>query len=533
MQSGRRESLAMMEKASTKMKRLQREADLIDHVFSWTLEDVFNEELYKDKVEKIPKSFQSVEHYLGSFMFPLLEETRAALCARMEVISEAPLGEATSFAESMSYDGSLLYDIKFDSWKNKLISGGKETYKPKPGDIFVLSDVVPESVFDLRHYGRSWTFAAVIKATIIIAPDNEQSEVDSPIFLKVKAAKAIKVNEEGMQNSLFAIFLINLTANKRIWVALHGIGNKKILEHILGDKAMAENCCNICSSEKSGIWAQRFLKSISSELNESQTGAVLRSISAVQCNHKVSVKLIGGPPGTGKTKTVAELLWNTLRRKCRTVACAPTNIAVKEVASRVLQLVKRFRQTEYGVNICSLGDVLLFGSEDRMFGNKDRLEMDYDLDEIFLDYRVDRLEECFGRLTAWKHRFTSMLDFLKNCVQQYHMYLENELTKVHEACEDIETSKGVLSFLELTRERFKAVAQPLRECVRALCIHLPKHIILPQNIQSIASLLYLLESFEILLFQDDVVAKELKELFLHLEEGGIATPSLVNLESER
>ncbi|KAJ4972464.1 hypothetical protein NE237_005638 [Protea cynaroides] len=484
-------------------------------------------------VEKIPQSFQSVEHYLGSFMFPLLEETRAALCASMEVISEGPVSEATSFKESVSYDGLLLYDINFDSWKNKFISGGKEAYKPKPGDIFVLSDIIPESVSDLRHYGRSWTFAAVIKAENTKAPDGEQLEVDSPIFLKVKAAKAIKV-DEGMQNSLFAIFLMNLTTHNRIWVALHEIGNKKILEHILGNNAMAENCCNICSSEESGIWDERFEKGISFELNESQTGAVLNSISAVQCNHKVFVKLIWGPPGTGKTKTVAALLWNTLSMKCRTVACAPTNIAVKEVASRVLHLVKRFRQTEYGVNIkgCSLGDVLLFGNEDRLFGNKDRLEMDYDLDEIFLDYRIDRLQECFVRLTGWKHRFTSMIDFLKNCVQQYHMYLENELTKVHEASKDNETGKGVLSFLELIRERFKAVAKPLRECVRALCIHLPKHIILSHNIQSIDSLLYWLESFEILLFQDDVVEKELEELFLHIEEIGIATPPLVNLESE-
>ncbi|XP_042503955.1 uncharacterized protein LOC122081053 isoform X2 [Macadamia integrifolia] len=466
-------------------------------------------------VEKIPESFQSVEHYLGSFMFPLLEETRAALCASMNVISEAPLAEVTSLEESKPY-GSLLYEINVDYWKNMLRSCGKEVYKPKPGDIFVFSDMVPETVSDLQCYGRSWTFAAVIKTL-----DNEESEEDSAIYLKVKASKAIEV-KEGMQNSLFAVFLINMTTNNRIWAALQGIGNLKIIKNILGDNPMAENCCSICS-----LWAERFEKGILPELNESQTDAVLRSISAMQCNHKCFVKLIWGPPGTGKTKTVSSLLWSALRMNCRTVACAPTNIAVKEVASRVLVLVKSFGKIEYGMNItcCSLGDVMLFG-------NKDRLEVDYDLQEIFLDYRVDRLSECFGRLTGWKHRFTSMIDFLENCVPQYNIYLENELSQVHEACEEKEPSKVVLSFLDWTRKRFKAVAQPLEECVRTLCTHLSKHQLLPQDIQCMACLLYFLDAFEILLFQHDVVEKELEELFLHSEEVEIQTPPLLKLESE-
>ncbi|XP_043694489.1 uncharacterized protein LOC122645224 [Telopea speciosissima] len=466
-------------------------------------------------VEKIPDFFLSIEHYLGSFMFPLLEETRAALCASMEVISEAPVGEVTSLAESKPY-GSLLYQINVDSWKNKLRLGGKEEYRAKAGDIFVFSDIIPETVSDLQCYGRSWTFAAVIYAT-----DYEQSEEGSGVSLQVKASSAIEV-KDGMQNSLFAIFLVNLTTNDRIWAALKGIGNLKIMENILGDNLKAEKFCNICS-----LWDERFVKGILPELSESQTDAVLHSILAMQCNHEYFVKLIWGPPGTGKTKTVSSLLWSALRMKCRTLACAPTNIAVKQVASRVLMLVRSFRQAEYGMNstCCSLGDVLLFGSEDR-------LKVGDDLEEIFINYRVDRFVECFGRLTGWKHRFTSMIDFLENCVPQYNIYLENKLSQVHEACEENKTSKDGLSFLDFTRKWFKEVAQPVRECVRVLSTHLPKHLILAQIFQCTISLLYLLESFEIMLFQDDVVEKELEELFLHSEEVGIAMPPLVKLEPQ-
>ncbi|KAM2679282.1 hypothetical protein EV2_011224 [Malus domestica] len=45
-----------------------------DTVFSWSLEDILDENLHKNRVEEIPKSFRSVQHYFGSYLFPLLEE---------------------------------------------------------------------------------------------------------------------------------------------------------------------------------------------------------------------------------------------------------------------------------------------------------------------------------------------------------------------------------------------------------------------------------------------------------------------------
>ncbi|CAA7055798.1 unnamed protein product [Microthlaspi erraticum] len=46
----------------------------------------------------------------------------------------------------------------------------------------------------------------------------------------------------------------------------------------------------------------------SAKLNSSQEAAILGCIKARRCNHRKSMKLIWGPPGTGKTKTVATLL---------------------------------------------------------------------------------------------------------------------------------------------------------------------------------------------------------------------------------
>ena len=271
--------------------------------------------------------------------------------------------------------------------------------------------------------------------------------------------------------------------------------------------------------------------SLSSNLNESQNQAVLACLRKIQYNHKPSVELIWGPPGTGKTKTVGVLLYTLLRMNIRTLACAPTNIAITEVVSRVLKLREEPFENDLGANsmFCSLGDILLFG-------NKSRLKAYSDIVEVYLDYRVDRLFECLGPVTGWRHRFNSMIDFLEDCVSHYRIFLENESRK-EKSCSnkggstkeevfmknklssnECESTKKVdISFIEFARDRFRATAGPLRRCVRIFCTHLPKSFILKQNFQNMVSLIQLLDSFESLLSKDDVVPEELERLFSHQE----------------
>ncbi|GMP26787.1 hypothetical protein CsSME_00003080 [Camellia sinensis var. sinensis] len=45
---------------------------LIDVVFSWSLADVLNKDLYKNQVKQIPMTFSSTEHYMKSFINPLV-----------------------------------------------------------------------------------------------------------------------------------------------------------------------------------------------------------------------------------------------------------------------------------------------------------------------------------------------------------------------------------------------------------------------------------------------------------------------------
>ncbi len=70
-------------------------------------------------------------------------------------------------------------------------------------------------------------------------------------------------------------------------------------------------------------------------LDESQRAAVTHALAAKE------VAIIHGPPGTGKTTAVVELIRQTVRRGERVLACAPSNLAVDNLLERLLAADER------------------------------------------------------------------------------------------------------------------------------------------------------------------------------------------------
>ena len=173
-----------------------------------------------------------------------------------------------------------------------------------------------------------------------------------------------------------------------------------------------------------------------SDLNDSQKDAILSCLETRKCNHQNTVKLIWGPPGTGKTKTVGSLLFCLLKMKCRTLTCAPTNTAVLEVTQRLLKNVTESLEYDtYG-----LGDILLFGNGKRM-----KIDDRHDLLDVFLDNRVSILYECLVSSTGWKDSLLSMISLLKDPKREYHLYLKTRRVVEYEEDESdgISENKGI------------------------------------------------------------------------------------------
>ncbi|KAK8667982.1 hypothetical protein V6N13_105454 [Hibiscus sabdariffa] len=406
----------MGDKGSSEQRVWTKKADMdfIDIVFRWSLEDIFNENLYKDQVKKIPVSFQSVDQYFESYVLPLLDEIRVEMQSSMETIARAPYAEVTNLDVASCVPFSFAVNV--DYWRKRSSTPDKKPYKTLPGDVLVIADVKPETASDLVSSGTAWTFALVTKIK-----DGNGNNSSSTSF-KLTTLKDFR-SKDDKKKSLYVIHLMSLITNRRLWNALHMRRNLKIINEVLcTDQKVAKGCC-LCSSEIGGDWNNIFLKILLSQLNDSQKNSVVACLNKMQCNHKSHVELIWGPPGTGKTRTVSVLLFSLLRMKYRTLTCAPTNVAIADLAARVVKLVKESIKTGSVADgqFCSLGDILLFG-------NKQRLKVDFKIEEIFLDYRVDRLSECFG-LLGWRHCFTSMTNLLEDCVSPYHIFLENETSK--------------------------------------------------------------------------------------------------------
>lgn len=475
-------------------RKSRRKDDFTNLLLSWTLDEIFNENLYRYQMEKIPQSFDSVDQYLGSYIKPLIEEARAELASSLETVHKAPFARVTSLKKCKS-----LYDVGVGKWRNGTSDRGKEPYRTLPGDFVLLSELKPASAYDLQIDGLMYTFAFV--KTI--------SEGERGGFM-IKTASNFEVRDQ-QKKPLFVVYLMNMITHKRIWDALRMRKNVEIIEKVLAKNLMADENCELCPLKCLSEVETNLL----SKINESQHKAILASISKTGCNHKSSVELVWGPPGTGKTTTLSILLYILLRLNVRTLVCAPTNTAITELASRVTALVRNSVEAESGS--CPLGEMLIFG-------NKDRLNIGSDVEEIFLDYRIERLMDCLWPRTGWKHCIASMLNFLEDCVSEHQIFVENGLRK----------SK---SFLEYARDRFTDIAPRLRSCVLTIITHLPRSFIHEENYERIVQLISLLDSLKMLLFEDSCLeSDDVEAIFLQQvmtdSEPVVGTTSLQYIRSQ-
>ncbi|PIA63252.1 hypothetical protein AQUCO_00200936v1 [Aquilegia coerulea] len=453
----------------------------------------------------------------------------------MELLYQAPTCAILSVEESKGYESSknLLYDVIFGTPEDE--KKKRDTYVPQKWDLIALTNVRPKCIDDLNRPPRFYLLAIVARG------DDE----DSPLFPQILTAKPITVVEvEGdheKREPLFATFLINITTNLRIWDALKGGLNMNIIKEVLHADSTVGDKCSDCSSQEIDVIGQEVHADLhSSSLNDSQITAVLSSLELSQCTHRSSLKIIWGPPGTGKTKTIGTLLWTLLKMKCRTLTCAPTNIAVLEVASRLLQLVENsVQQDSYG-----LGDIVLFG-------NKDRMKMDdhEDLLDIFLQYRVERLAECFVPLTGWRYQLNSMISLLEDPTSEYQLYMEEERRKKEQDDEREKKKKevrknekrkqkkkgklietmiiedegdnscdNVLTMWEFTRKRFDCIEWNLKHCVRIFCTHLSTSFLLIEVVGKMNRALNLLQSLKTSLHGDTFSNKDLENVFICSED---------------
>ncbi|XP_039137511.1 DNA polymerase alpha-associated DNA helicase A isoform X2 [Dioscorea cayenensis subsp. rotundata] len=434
------------------------------------------------QVVKNPLTFESMKSYLNSYTFPMLEEVRADVASCLEAIGKAPFTNIVEI-NKIGPKKQLLYHIKIGR-QNASVAGKNEIYIPKRGDIFVLTDTRPKLVSDLIQNGRSYRIAIVSKG-------GDDDDEMPPYMYKISLSKCLDNDQfcdiGNSKTPLFAVYLLNIATSSRIWKAIDfELATKRnllLVKEIINTKSLIFKDRKVPQSD---VVCNIKKKLLAFNLNESQNNAVLSCVSAAQCNDNCSIDLIWGPPGTGKTKTTGALLCLLKEMKCRTLICAPTNTAVMEVASRYMKLLK---ENAAGEGTLLLGDVLLFG-------NKDRMNVDDNLCDVFLDNRVKKLIPWFAQKTGWRYCLASMVEFFLNCLKLYQDHVGKEL----------------MTLEDFVRRKFLENSRSLSQCLTTLRTHLPSASVAEESSRDIVLLLDLLQEFNCLL-RKNFTSSDLVEVF--------------------
>lgn len=186
-------------------------------------------------MDRIPLTFDSEAQYFSSFIYPLLEETRAQVASSLEFINILPYAEITNIQKANS-DISFMYDVTVGPWRNRSFERGKPPYETFPGDLLIFMDGKAESVSNLQRMGRTWALSLVRKMK-----DNDNGDdIDNTLMsFKVDASQHIE-----FQDGMFVVFLLNTTIPKRIWNSLHIDGNLNIIKEILYPGSMVRSLLN-------------------------------------------------------------------------------------------------------------------------------------------------------------------------------------------------------------------------------------------------------------------------------------------------
>ncbi|KVI08679.1 hypothetical protein Ccrd_012940 [Cynara cardunculus var. scolymus] len=395
---------------------------------------------------EIPKTFSSVSEYTKSFVYPIIEETHADLLSKVLGLNHCPTAKIIKVQKSKGFKlpKRLSYTI--------VLTRREGCYVPVVGDLIALTDVRPKSVEDLQRPHKSYLIAFVerikirnskYELSVLSSKPIYQQEVEDDIG---KDSTSYRV--EDVKH--FAVCLTNLTTNVRIWHALHmemQADELKMIKKVLRVDFPVEEGCARCSATTADLTSMEMREALNSfQLDGSQEAAVLSCLAARKCRHQNTIKLIWGPPGTGKTKTVGSLLCMLLRMKCRTLTCAPTNIAVVGVTKRFMSLLR----DSLPHNVYGLGDVVLFGNRERM-----KIDDCVDLQDIFLNDRVKILVDCLAPFSGWKGISEWMICFLEDPEVQYQLYRKKHLEGDERESEDKDDEEEDLADPSRVKEAMK------------------------------------------------------------------------------
>lgn len=148
-------------------------------------------------------------------------------------------------------------------------------------------------------------------------------------------------------------------------------------------------------------------------LNRSQEEAVGKVLTA----HEVAI--VHGPPGTGKTTTLVEAIYETLHREAQVMVCAQSNAAVDWIAEKLL---------ERGVNVLRIGNPMRVNERMLSSTYERRFESHPDYHELWsIRKTIREIQRQARKSTERNESLRNKLHTLKSRATELEIRIETEI----------------------------------------------------------------------------------------------------------
>jgi len=175
----------------------------------------------------------------------------------------------------------------------------------------------------------------------------------------------------------------------------------------------------------------------------------------------LDVALIHGPPGTGKTTTVLEVIAQSVKRGCKVLACAASNIAVDNLTERLVRVTRGAKVVRVGHPARLLPSVLEASLEAHVLRS--------DNSALASDVRKEQkeLSSRLLKLDRWKRKEAKEIKFeLRRLQKEERQRQQAAVTEVLSAADVISTTLTGVSSRQLKDLEFDLVV--IDEAAQAL-----------------------------------------------------------------
>ena len=214
-------------------------------------------------------------------------------------------------------------------------------------------------------------------------------------------------------------------------------------------------------------------------LNVSQERAVNEVLRAKD------VAVIHGPPGTGKTTTLVEAIYETLRRENQVLVCAQSNMAVDWISEKLV---------DRGINVLRIGNPTKVNDKMLSFTYERRFESHPDYPQLWAIRK--NIRQLRANRKRGDHSFHQKLERLKERETELELRIRNQLfrearviasTLVGSANRLLDGMKFGTLFIDEAAQALEAACWiPMRRATRVILAG--DHCQLPPTIKSVAAM---------------------------------------------